>query len=313
MLGMLLFSECGSFHHCFIYILQLSNCSVHSVNEPSITLPAGSDDSERRFILRCVNIPLRDGVHQYMHFSSYFLLFLFILHSKFGMAAQVCYASAKNKGPILDVLRPRLDTYRQTLGLNRPLTVLEIASGTGEHASFFTSQIPGLLWQPTEPMTEMHSSIVAWCADMNVPMTAAVGSTTTEQSVVLPPIALDVMTFESATAAGLPSSFGEGRVDLMVCINMIHISPWAATEGLFRIANHCLKKDGLLLTYGPYRVNGHMVESNQQFSESLMSRNPEWGIRDKEAVEEVASREGLVLHETIGMPANNLCLLFRKT
>ena len=226
------------------------------------------------------------------------------------MAAQVCYASTKNKGPILDVLRPRLDAYRQSQGLDGPLTVLEIASGTGEHASFFTSQIPGLLWQPTEPMTEMHSSIVAWCTDMNVPMTT-IGSA--DQSAVLLPIALDVITFESSVTAGLPSSCGACQVDLMVCINMIHISPWAATEGLFRIANHCLKKDGLLLTYGPYRVNGHMVESNQQFYESLVSRNPDWGIRDKEAVEAVATREGLVLHETVDMPANNLCLLFRKT
>ena len=181
-------------------------------------------------------------------------------------------------------------------------------------AAYFASEIPGLLWQPTEPMTEMHSSIVAWCTDMNVPMTT-VGSAATaaDQSVVLPPIALDAMMFESPVAAGLPSSFGTSQVDLMVCINMIHISPWAATEGLFRIANHCLKKDGLLLTYGPYRVNGHMVESNQQFSDSLVSRNAEWGIRDKEAVEAVAGREGLVLHETVDMPANNLCLLFRKT
>jgi hypothetical protein len=167
-----------------------------------------------------------------------------------------------------------------TLGRGgNPLKVFEIASGTGEHAAYFASELPGLLYQPTEPTEEMHGSIVAWSQDMGVqaPSSAAVDA---GKSAVLPPVTLDVLTFfdESAPGPGpietLSSrGFGPCTADLMICINMIHISPWMCTSALFKIAQHCLATDGLFMTYGPYRVGGEMVDSNQRFDESLRGRN----------------------------------------
>lgn len=243
--------------------------------------------------------------------------------------AQTCYASSLNKGPILDVLRPRIDILRTTASTTSAdategrLKVLEIASGTGEHAAYFASELSGLLYQPTEPTEDMHGSIIAWSRDMGVlappPLltSANAGDTRVDagKSVVLPPITLDVLTFfdVDGSASALSSvGFGPCTADVMICINMIHISPWACTDALFAIAHHCLTANGLLLTYGPYRVDGQMVESNQRFDESLRGRNSEWGIRDKEAVEDVARGHGLVLAETCQMPSNNLCLFFRK-
>ena len=226
--------------------------------------------------------------------------------------AQALYASSKNKGPILEVLRPRVEAYRRARPGAEVVHVLEVASGTGEHAAFFGANIPGLLWQPTEPQQEMQSSIVAWSADAGLPAVASAASAT--QSITLPPVALDVLAAAADTAAlPLPPSHTHGNADLMVCINMIHISPWPCTEALFRVAGACLKSGGMVLTYGPYRVNGDMVDSNKAFDDSLRGRDPAWGIRDKEAVAAAAATAGVVLEEAVEMPSNNLCLLFRKT
>lgn len=207
------------------------------------------------------------------------------------MEKKSCYASEKNKQPILEVLKPRVDKIGKSI-----VRVLEIASGTGEHADYFLKNINNLRYQPTEPMVDMHDSIRAWTAEY--------------PETVLPPVSLDVN--DPSQDSNIPEEFSIQGADVMICINMIHISPFSSTRGLFRIASKFLRPDGFLLTYGPYRVNGTMVESNIAFDASLKQRNPEWGVRDLEAVEAVAREHGLQIKETISMPSNNLSVIFTK-
>lgn len=223
-----------------------------------------------------------------------------------------CYAASKNKEPIRQVLSDIIDQKKAALtGTSSSssgsidsniaasqLRVLEIASGTGEHAHYFADSIGGLLYQPTEPEERMMDSIKAWTDTIN------------SDSIVYPPIVFDV-TNEDIDGI-LPLDFKNNQVDVMICINMIHISPIACTDALFRVAHQLLRQDGLLLTYGPYRVDGGMVESNVAFDESLKARNPEWGVRDLEVVRDLADNHGIELAQSIHMPSNNMCLLFRR-
>lgn len=209
------------------------------------------------------------------------------------MERKQCYASDKNKGPILEVLRQGVQSLP---GSDSP-RLLEIASGTGEHAHHFASALPHLSYQPTEPMREMHDSIRAWTSDL---------------SNVLPPIALDISQPQDANLL-LPKAFLNHGTDIILCINMIHISPFpSTTEGLFQLAQCCLTEQGFLLTYGPYRIAGHLVESNQAFDNHLKSQNENWGIRDLEDIEAIALKHGIVLRDRIAMPANNFCLIFTR-
>jgi SAM-dependent methyltransferase len=218
---------------------------------------------------------------------------LTIGHQVKAMERKTCYAAERNKIHILEVLRSKVEGLQRNE--RNPIKVLEIASGTGEHAQLFASSISNILYQPTEPMQEMHDSIRAWSSEL---------------SCVLPPIALDVNVEDNLSL--LPNEFKDGNVDVMICINMIHISPFQSTINLFRLANACLKTDGFLLTYGPYRVNGEMVESNVAFDKSLKERNPEWGVRDLETLNEVAGRFAMEVKEVVNMPANNLCVVFKR-
>ena len=175
---------------------------------------------------------------------------------------------------------------------------MEIASGTGEHAAYFCSDCelsPHLLYQPTEPLESMHESIKAWCQ---------------AYSNILSPLCLDVNDFNSDSI--FPTEFQSQQTNAVICINMIHISPWSSTSALFKLGHTIIKPGGLLITYGPYRVNGQMVASNIDFDLSLKSRNVEWGIRDIEDVEKIGQNYGFILEQTIEMPANNLTLLFRR-
>jgi SAM-dependent methyltransferase len=188
---------------------------------------------------------------------------------------------ARNREPILDVLQRVLP--RQGL-------VLEIACGGGEHAAYFASNLPGLLWQPTDANTEMFESIAAHRAAAGV-------------ANLLAPLHLDV------TSERWPVE----RADAMVCCNMIHISPWATTEGLIAGAGRTLPRGGFLYLYGPYKIDGrHTAPSNQDFDASLRARNPLWGVRDLAEISRLAERHGLALGETVPMPANNLSVLFRR-
>ncbi|TCM19565.1 uncharacterized protein DUF938 [Novosphingobium sp. PhB165] len=190
-------------------------------------------------------------------------------------------AVARNRDPILDVLRDVLPASG---------TVLEVASGTGEHAIHFARGLPHLDWQPSDPDAEARASIEAWREAESVPN-------------LLAPLEID------AAAAEWPVS----HADALVCINMIHISPWAATEGLMAAAGRLLTTGEPLVLYGPYRREGHAIEpSNAAFDEDLKRRNPAWGLRLLDEVARQADARGFALERVIEMPANNLTVVFRK-
>lgn len=191
-------------------------------------------------------------------------------------------STARNTAPILAVLKAHLPARGR---------VLEIASGAGEHAAAFAAALPGIEWTPSDPSVEARASIAAWGAAAGLANLRA-------------PLALDMLDEASWPA---PS------VDAVVCINMIHISPWTATEGLMRLAGRTLRRPGgLLVLYGPYReAEVDLAPSNAAFDESLKARNPAWGLRDRDAVAAAAQAEGLAPTQRIAMPANNLMLLFR--
>jgi SAM-dependent methyltransferase len=170
--------------------------------------------------------------------------------------------------------------------------VLEIASGSGEHTACFAERSPAeLIFQPSDPDTGARASIDAWIAATKLPN-------------VRPAIVLD------AASADWPIS----RADVVVCINMIHISPWEATLGLMSGAARILPPDGVLYLYGPYLRNGqHTAPSNERFDEDfLRKQNPAWGVRNLETVEEVAVGCGFSSALVEEMPANNLSVIFRR-
>ena len=190
-------------------------------------------------------------------------------------------ATARNRQPILDVLRPRLPAK----GL-----VLEIASGSGEHVVYFAEALPDLVFQPSDPSTEARASIDDWV------QTEGLGN-------VRAALALD------ATGDVWPVE----RADAVLCCNMIHIAPWEAAVGLIAGAAGVLADGGTLYLYGPYRRGGrHTAPSNEAFDRDLRQRNPAWGVRDLEAVSALAAAEGFSPPEIIAMPANNLSLVFKR-
>jgi hypothetical protein len=190
-------------------------------------------------------------------------------------------AAARNRDPILAMLRDVLP---------RTGTVLEIASGSGEHILHFAQALPDLTFQPSDPSSEARQSIAAWAAESGL-------------ANLRPPLALD------AAAPPWPIA----AADSMLCINMIHISPWAATEGLMRGAAALLPPGAPLYLYGPYRRAGvPTAPSNEAFDRSLRSRDPTWGLRDLEAVAALAAAAGFSGPVVTEMPANNLSVVFRR-
>ncbi len=196
-------------------------------------------------------------------------------------ARRAAPAVARNTGPILDVLRGCLP--------DRGL-VLEIASGTGEHAVAFARAFPRLLIQPSDADPAALRSIASWRAEMGL-------------FNLLEPAPLDVRARE----------WPVDRTDAVLCINMVHISPWAATEALMRGAGRVLGEGGLLYLYGPYRQEGvETAPSNEAFDASLQSRDPEWGLRRLEDVVAEAEKNGFALETVVPMPANNISVVLRK-
>jgi SAM-dependent methyltransferase len=190
-------------------------------------------------------------------------------------------ATARNREPILAVLRRVLPSE----GL-----VLEVASGSGEHAAYFAEALPSMRWQPTDCDPQALASIAAHRAAAETPN-------------LLAPLWLD------AVSPDWPVE----HADAVVCINMIHIAPWAAAEGLMRGVGSLLPAGGVLYLYGPYRIDGrHTAASNRAFDAQLRAQNPAWGVRDVGEVADLAACHGLSLVETVPMPVNNLSVVFRR-
>ncbi|WP_321846728.1 DUF938 domain-containing protein [Paraburkholderia bannensis] len=190
-------------------------------------------------------------------------------------------AAARNAAPILDVLRTALPVRG---------TVLEIASGTGQHAVHFAAALPDIDWQPSDADPRARASIDAWRAHAGLANLRA-------------PLDLDVRSEPWPIEA----------VDAIVCINMIHIAPWEAAIALTKGAGARIAPGGVLVLYGPYRRDGaHTAPSNEAFDADLRARDPAWGVRDLEAVDALARAEGFVCEAVVPMPANNFTVVFRK-
>jgi hypothetical protein len=190
-------------------------------------------------------------------------------------------ATARNRQPILEVLKQHLPANG---------VVLEVASGSGEHVAHFAQACSALIFQPSDPDPVHRASIDAWTA------TLALAN-------VRPALDLDV------TAA----TWQIAAADALLCTNMIHIAPWAAAVGVMQGAGRILPAGGVLYLYGPYKRGGqHTALSNATFDASLRAQNPEWGVRDLEAVAELAAAQGFAAPIVVQMPANNLSLVFRK-
>ncbi|MGM0576832.1 MAG: DUF938 domain-containing protein [Myxococcota bacterium] len=190
-------------------------------------------------------------------------------------------APERNKGPILEVLRRWIP---------RGARVLEVASGTGQHAVHFAAALAGVTWQPSEPEPDLRRSIEAWTSHEGVPG-------------VLPPIDLDVRR----------SPWPVDEVDVVFNANMIHISPWEVTEALMAGAEQVVAPGGLVILYGPYKLGGtHTAGSNEAFHERLRNMDRRFGVRDLDDVAAVAARHGFDLVERVDMPANNQTVVFRR-
>lgn len=188
---------------------------------------------------------------------------------------------ARNREPILDVLRSILPEQG---------VVLELASGSGEHIIYFAAHFPELVFCPSDIDKGARQSIAAWSKASGLQNVRA-------------PLALD------AASADWPLE----KVDAIICINMIHISIWSATEGLFKGANRILVPGAPLYLYGPYkRAGAHTSQSNEEFDGWLRNKNPAWGVRDIGAVVDCAVTHGFSEPEIVAMPANNLSLIFRR-
>ncbi|TGX54074.1 DUF938 domain-containing protein [Sphingomonas gei] len=188
-------------------------------------------------------------------------------------------ATERNRDSIAAVLEAELPAS----GL-----VLEIASGSGEHCAYFAVRFPALQWQPSDPEQAARASIADWCAGLPN---------------VLPPLGLD------AAAETWPIA----AADAILCVNMVHISPWEATLGLMAGAGRLLAPGAALILYGPYRQRDvQTAESNEAFDVSLKARDSRWGLRQVEDVSTAAAARGLALQRIVPMPANNLGLVFRR-
>lgn len=193
-------------------------------------------------------------------------------------------SAERNKEPILDVLT-------QLFPAGEGVHILEIASGVGTHAMHFARAMPHVTWQPSDPDDDSLSSIAAHIADLGLANIRA-------------PLSLDVRN----------EPWPLNATDAIFCANMIHISPWEATQALFCNAGKLLSPGGRLITYGPYFQTGvEPSAGNVSFDADLRNRNAQWGIRELDQVVALAQSQGFSSPQIVQMPANNLTLVFTRT
>ncbi len=198
-----------------------------------------------------------------------------------GEAKRIAPATQRNREAITSVLRDILPAKG---------VVLEVASGTGEHVVHFAAAFPDLTWQPSDYDPAGLASIEAWSSESGLPN-------------ILSPLRID------ASAADWPLT----RAEAIICINMAHIAPWEASEGLFAGAARLLAPGAPLYLYGPYREAGvTTTQSNEAFDVSLKARNPAWGLRSVEQMNALAAHSGFALEARVEMPANNLSLFYKR-
>jgi SAM-dependent methyltransferase len=203
------------------------------------------------------------------------------MRNSFVESAQTSPAARRNRDPILAVLRRVMPADG---------TVLELASGTGEHAVHFAAALPHLTWQPTDHDREALASISAHRKSAQLPN-------------LLPPLELDVCA----------PMWSVAHADALLAINLLHVAPWSAAEGLVAGAQRLLAPGSVLFLYGPFKEGGHhTAPSNSAFDAGLRARNPHWGVRDLDDFSSLADRHGFDLVERIAMPANNLSVIFRS-
>lgn len=210
---------------------------------------------------------------------------------------QYAAATLRNRQPILTILQEVLPPRG---------TILEVASGTGEHSIYFAPYLRHLQWWPSDPNSRLRESIEAWRSH-------------SPRDNLYPPLSLDArdrvwpMEVGAIPTGMTPEEFNAHPIAAIVNINMIHISPWAACLGLMAGAGRILPPEGILYLYGPYKRNHcHTAPSNEEFDRFLRSSDPEWGIRDLEAVIAAAEAENLTLLKIVEMPANNLSVIFQR-
>ena len=202
---------------------------------------------------------------------------------------QYAPATQRNREAILEVLQQVLPQFG---------TILEVASGTGEHAVFFAPFLQPRRWLPSDANPVSRASIDAWVKEFKIENLSA-------------PIEIDASS--SIWAVEDSTLLNNSPITAIVNINMIHISPWEACLGLMAGAGRILPPDGILYMYGPYKQDGkHTAPSNEAFDMSLRQQNPQWGVRDLDEVVAAASSQQLSLLKTVEMPANNLSLVFKR-
>jgi SAM-dependent methyltransferase len=191
-------------------------------------------------------------------------------------------APERNKIPILEVLKRALPSQGGRL--------LEVASGSGQHAAYFARALPAWTWVPSDIDPRNLASVEAYVAEAGLPN-------------LQPPVQLDVCS----------EDWQVGQLDALFNANMIHIAPWECCEGLMRGTGGYVRDGGVLVLYGPFRIGGdHTAPSNHEFDLDLRRRDPRWGVRDLETVVELAQSVGLRHRETVAMPANNQCVVFER-
>ena len=195
-------------------------------------------------------------------------------------------ATLRNRVPIYEVLKK----YIPDQGL-----VLELGSGSGEHGVFLQNSFPSITWQTSDPELVHRKSIASWILHEGL------------SSKMPKPLDIDVANRPWPISNKIKSS-----IRGIVCINMIHISPWSCTKALFEESKFLLKKSHFLMLYGPFfKKEKENAESNLNFDKSLKSRNPHWGVRHLHRVNDIALRNNFELHKTIVMPSNNFSVIYR--